>query len=389
LEAATQLYHRKIDCFNFEIYPARLPDRPPIARSHPISSLSPVPHAQMIRLPNHSKLGNILLVDDKPDNLRLLSEMLSDNGYEVRRVTKGKMALITARASPPDLVLLDIKMPDMDGYEVCLQLKADSRTAEIPVIFMSALDELPDKVKAFTMGGVDYITKPFQLEEVLVRVKTQITLRRQQQQLQIQNRQLQEEIQRRKEIEAALQRSQTELQKANTELYRLAHLDGLTHVANRRRFDEYIDREWRRLAREKRPLSLIMCDVDYFKPYNDHYGHQMGDDCLRAIARAISDALKRPADLAARYGGEEFAILLPNTPLEGAIAVAEDISRSVRHLEIPHPHSQIGAIVTLSFGVGSQIPRSENHPSTLIDLADRALYRSKQNGRDRVTALLK
>lgn len=343
----------------------------------------------MIRLPNHSKLGNILLVDDKPDNLRLLSEMLSDNGYEVRRVTKGKMALITARASPPDLVLLDIKMPDMDGYEVCLQLKADSRTAEIPVIFMSALDELPDKVKAFTMGGVDYITKPFQLEEVLVRVKTQITLRRQQQQLQIQNRQLQEEIQRRKEIEAALQRSQTELQKANTELYRLAHLDGLTHVANRRRFDEYIDREWRRLAREKRPLSLIMCDVDYFKPYNDHYGHQMGDDCLRAIARAISDALKRPADLAARYGGEEFAILLPNTPLEGAIAVAEDISRSVRHLEIPHPHSQIGAIVTLSFGVGSQIPQSENHPSTLIDLADRALYRSKQNGRDRVTALLK
>ncbi|EKD07961.1 MAG: response regulator [Limnospira sp. PMC 1291.21] len=128
----------------------------------------------MMRPPNTSQFGNILLVDDKPDNLRLLSQMLTEQGYNVRRVTKGKMALITAKASPPDLVLLDIKMPDMDGYEVCLQLKADEITAEIPVIFMSALDELPDQVKAFTIGGVDYITKPFQVEEVLVRVKTQI-----------------------------------------------------------------------------------------------------------------------------------------------------------------------------------------------------------------------
>lgn len=342
----------------------------------------------MIRLQNTSQFGNILLVDDKPDNLRLLSQMLTEHGYNVRRVTKGKMALITAKASPPDLVLLDIKMPDMDGYEVCLQLKADAITAEIPVIFMSALDELPDKVKAFTIGGVDYITKPFQIEEVLVRVKTQMVLRQQQQQLQAQNHKLQQEIQRRKEIESALQKSQTELQQANAELYRIAHLDGLTHVANRRRFDEYIAVEWKRLARTQQPLSLIICDVDYFKPYNDHYGHQMGDDCLRNIAKAIEGTLKRPGDLAARYGGEEFVVLLPDTDLEGTIAVAENISQAVKNLNIPHLHSQVNKIVTLSFGVASQIPNLTESPCKLIDIADRALYQSKQKGRDRVTALV-
>lgn len=342
----------------------------------------------MVWLPNTSQFGNILLVDDKPDNLRLLSQMLTEQGYNVRRVTKGKMALITAKASPPDLVLLDIKMPDMDGYEVCLQLKADKITAEIPVIFMSALDELPDKVKAFTIGGVDYITKPFQVEEVLVRVKTQMMLRQQQQQLQAQNYQLQQEIQRRQEIESALQRSQIELQQANAELYRIANLDGLTHVANRRRFDEYIIQQWQRLSLVQQPLSLIICDVDYFKPYNDHYGHQMGDDCLRNIAKALEKNVRGPADLAARYGGEEFVILLPETDLKGAIMVAEKLSEAVKKLQIPHLYSQVSEIVTLSFGVSSQIPQLTESPCQLIDLADRALYQSKQQGRDRVTAMV-
>lgn len=343
----------------------------------------------MIHFANsQSSLGSILLVDDKPDNLRLLSTMLMEHQYEVRRVTKGVMALKTAKAAPPDLIVLDIKLPDLDGYEVCQALKSDPMTAEIPIIFISALDNVLDKVKAFSVGGVDYITKPFQVEEVLVRVKNHLTLRIQHQQLLEQNERLQQEITARKQIEIALKESQFELQKLNQELQRLAHLDGLTQTANRRQFDHYLQQEWMRLCEEQKPLALMMCDVDYFKSYNDTYGHQAGDDCLRAIAQAISQAIPRTTDLVARYGGEEFAVILPETDILEAEIIAQTIQKKVQSLKLVHDQSQVSPYITLSLGITCLIPHCQSSPSLLIEWADRALYQAKKQGRNCSVILL-
>ncbi len=173
------------------------------------------------------------------------------------------------------------------------------------------------------------------------------------------------------------------LQTANDELNRLATLDSLTQVANRRRFDEYLEQEWRRLAREKAYLSLILCDIDYFKAYNDTYGHQAGDHCLREVAGAIRVSLKRPADLVARYGGEEFAVVLPNTDTTGALHIAEEIRARLKELQILHPHSTVSNYVTLSLGAASLIPNHQFCSAELIKAADDALYQAKSEGRDR------
>ena len=327
--------------------------------------------------PTQPSKENILIVDDTPNNLRLLSTMLTEQGYKVRSVISGKMALTATQAAPPDLILLDINMPQMNGYQICEKLKSNEKTREIPVIFISALDEVLDKVKAFAVGGVDYITKPFQLEEVLVRVQNQLTLRQLSKQLQEQNARLQEEIRERKLAQEALE-------KANQELQRLATLDGLTQVANRRRFDEYLSQEWQRLKREQLPLSLIMCDVDYFKSYNDTYGHQAGDDCLRQVAQAIKKTAKRSTDLVARYGGEEFILILPNTNEEGGMNIAGLMHESIHSLKIPHANSSVCKYVTLSIGVSSTIPSQNCSQETLISIVDKALYEAKQQGRNRI-----
>jgi diguanylate cyclase (GGDEF)-like protein len=173
------------------------------------------------------------------------------------------------------------------------------------------------------------------------------------------------------------------LEEANEKLQRLATLDGLTQVANRRLFDQYLHQEWSRLAREGKPLSLILCDIDYFKSYNDTYGHLAGDDCLQKIAHALGTGIKRPADLLARYGGEEFAVILPNTEDSGAIAVAENIREQVNKLQIPHAGSQVNPLVTLSLGIATMIPNVNQVPAELVSKADRALYQAKAQGRDR------
>jgi diguanylate cyclase (GGDEF)-like protein len=191
---------------------------------------------------------------------------------------------------------------------------------------------------------------------------------------------LQQEICQRQAAEAALQN-------VNQELQRLAYLDGLTQIANRRQFDDRLAVEWRTMKRDQSPLSLILCDVDYFKQFNDAYGHQVGDDCLRQVASAIANAACRSADLPARYGGEEFAILLPNTPLEGAVEVAKVIQTYIHYLEIPHRKSEVSLFVTLSFGVMSLIPSEGVLSDELVIGADKALYQSKVEGRDRITAL--
>lgn len=335
--------------------------------------------------------ASILIVDDTRANLRLLAGILSEQGYNVRPAPNGPHALTAIRAEAPDLILLDIKMPEMSGYEVCEQLKTDERTRDIPIIFISALNDIFDKVKAFSAGGVDYITKPFQTEEVLARVKAHLTIRQQQKRIQEQNAtlkaqhlaalelnvRLQEEIRERRHAEA-------KLEKANKELKRLASRDGLTQIANRRRFDEYLKQEWQRMTREQSPLSLLLSDLDDFKAYNDTYGHQAGDECLQQIAQCMDNALKRPADLVARYGGEEFVIILPNTDADGALHIAKRIQKEISRLKLPHAQSSVSPYITLSIGVSSTTPQQGNSPELLLDTTDKALYEVKALGKNAV-----
>ncbi|MFP4007201.1 MAG: diguanylate cyclase domain-containing protein [Spirulinaceae cyanobacterium] len=327
-------------------------------------------------LKNTSK---ILIIDDSSINIHVLTKILEKNNYRTEIAETGLLALKIVRQNRPDLILLDIMLPDMNGYAVCKMLKADPKIQDIPIIFMSALEEVPDKVKAFEVGAVDYMTKPFEPVEMIARIETHLRLRSLQVKLQEQNQQLQQEIHDRCIAETALKQ-------ANLQLKRLAHLDGLTQVANRRLFDDTLTQEWRRLQRDRLPLALILIDVDYFKDYNDFYGHLAGDDCLRQIARALSQAVKRPADLIARYGGEEFAVILPNTKTEGAVNVAQRIQDYIHNLAIPHKRSQVRNIVTASLGASSLVPSLDQSPEDLIASADRALYQAKQNGRDRVIA---
>lgn len=318
---------------------------------------------------------SILLVDDNLSNLKLLSNVLEARGYTLRAANNGTMALRSATTVPPDLILLDINMPDLDGYEVCRRLKLMPGLADIPVIFISTLDDVRDKVRAFEVGGVDYITKPFRFEEVLARVETHITLCRLRKQLVAQNEALQKEIGDR-------QRMEMELHAANRELLRLSRLDGLTQIANRLYLNEYMAQEWSRARREKYPLSILMCDIDRFKQYNDTYGHLQGDECLRSVARALAQAVHRPADLVARYGGEEFAVVLPNTGREGVQEVSERIRNRVKALAIPHETSDIQPMVTVSLGGATTVPRLGDPPDGLLEAADRALYAAKTGGRN-------
>jgi diguanylate cyclase (GGDEF)-like protein len=316
--------------------------------------------------------GRILIVDDTPHNLRLIANLLKTRGYQVRAATNGNMALSAVHSVLPELILLDIRMPELDGFEVCQRLKSNPETCDIPVIFLSALDDIGDKLKAFEAGGIDYITKPFHVAEVLVRVETHLNLRRLQQRLAQQNERLQQEVSDRLTAEAALQA-------ANQELYRLANLDGLTQVANRRRFDECLDQEWRRMAREQQPLSLILCDIDFFKDYNDTYGHIAGDECLRQVASVLGKTVKRPSDLVARYGGEEFIITLPNTPLSGAVQVTTEIQTGIKDLHLIHAGSP-NQNLTLSFGVVTVLPAVTESPIQMMLAAERCSMKQRPWG---------
>ncbi|CAN2050582.1 two-component system, chemotaxis family, response regulator WspR [Candidatus Magnetomoraceae bacterium gMMP-1] len=307
--------------------------------------------------------GKILVVDDEPENLRLLMDMLSKRGYIVYPSINGEMALEFNRSACPDIILLDIRLPGMDGYEVCRRLKADERTKSIPIIFISALEDISNKINAFDVGCVDYISKPFKEELVLARIKAHLAMHGLQKKLKIQNQYLCQEIKK---------------------LRRLASLDGLTQIANRRHFDEYLKREWKRRKREQESLSLIMCDIDYFKLYNDTYGHPAGDEILRQIAKVIERAARRPADLAARYGGEEFVIVLPNTDAEGALKVAQFIFEDVNNLKIPHKQSTVCPYITLSIGVTVGISSCVYSAEVFLNTADQALYEAKEQGRNTI-----
>jgi diguanylate cyclase (GGDEF)-like protein len=283
-----------------------------------------------------------------PTNVKILGEALRPS-YDIVVATNGRKALEIAQTQRPDLILLDIMMPELDGYAVCRLLKEDDRTKNIPVIFITAKDQTDDELRGLEMGAVDYITKPFQVTIVKARVRTQLDLKRKYDLLES-----------------------------------MVSLDGLTEIPNRRRFDEVLEQEWRRMQRAGQSLAALMIDIDYFKNYNDAYGHAAGDACLKAVARALSQSLHRPADLMARYGGEEFAAILPETNAAGALALGEKLRLNVENLRIPHEHSSAAAYVTISVGSASALPAGGGPASALVEAADAMLYKAKQAGRNQV-----
>ncbi|OZH54487.1 hypothetical protein AFK68_10595 [Hydrocoleum sp. CS-953] len=489
---------------------------------------------------------NILVVDDAPENLRLLSTMLEHHGYHVRKAINGRIAINGAQIAKPDLILLDINLPDIDGYEVCQKLKSLEQTKEIPIIFISAYSEEVDKVRAFEVGGRDYITKPFKLREVLARVENQLSIYQLQIELKEKKLELEKEVIERQnyeekirflllttpaisttlDIHSALevtinhvcanirwdfgeawlpnsdnsrllysqscylnsqdfsefqnyskklsftpnidlvgrvwqakdaewiediseispqeferynlalkmgfksafavpilwsnevlailvffkqetlpknqhlidllkivgthlgvviqsQKAEYTLKLANQRLSLLATLDGLTQIANRHRFDQYLEQEWQRMKLENLPLSLIICDLDFFKLYNDNYGSQAGDDCLKKIAKTIQEIVNIPEYLVARYGGEEFAIILPNTNTKSALIIAENIRSEVENLKILHSQSPINEFVTISIGISSMVPQENNSSAELIAMAEKALSLKQRSRGDK------
>ena len=332
----------------------------------------------------------ILVADDDKIMRQLIAHVMEKEGYRVVEATNGEECLAVYKRCTPDIVLLDAMMPRMDGFTCCAHLlalskkhfssfpkeqieeiflhqeeqilwnQADSLLASIertPVLMITGLEDEKSVDRAFEVGATDFVTKPIHWPVLRQRVRRLIQQSRLYKQLEV----------------------------ANQELQRLATLDGLTQVANRRCFDEYINQEWRRMAREKFPLALVLGDIDFFKLYNDTYGHQAGDHCLQKVARIVSNEAKRATDLAARYGGEELAVILPNTDLKGGLEVAKRIRENVKALGIAHEASPMEC-VSLSLGVAAFIPTPQTSPQALIQAADKALYQAKAQGRDRAVA---
>lgn len=298
---------------------------------------------------NEKKKPLILIVDDTPTNIQVLAEALRVE-YRVRVAGSGRAAFdIIAKHGAPDLVLLDVMMPQMDGYEVCRNLKQSLDTKNIPVIFVTAKSDAVDEEYGLRLGAVDYIAKPFHLPIVAARVRNHINLK----------------------MKTDLLESQ-------------AMLDGLTNIPNRRRFDEALESEWKRAQRSGMPLSLIIADIDFFKRFNDNYGHGIGDECLKKVAASLAACIERPSDLVARYGGEEFVALLPDTDATGAHAIAERFRSHVESMQIPHAYSDAANYVTVSVGLASATPDAEMLWADLLKQADEGLYLAKETGRNRV-----
>jgi diguanylate cyclase (GGDEF)-like protein len=310
----------------------------------------------------------VLVVDDDKLSRLQIKWALQQEGYRVVEALNGEQCLILYAQLKPDIVLLDALMPVVDGFTCCARMREFAKQQQknhyqTPILMITGLEDQASVDRAFEVGATDFLTKPIHWAIFNHRIRRLIEQSRLEQEKQVLYQQLEE---------------------ANRMLLRLVSTDGLTQVANRRRFDEYLEQEWQRLAREKAPLSLVLCDIDFFKLYNDTYGHLAGDRCLQQVATAISAVVKRPADLVARYGGEEFAVILPNTPANGGIYVAEAIRAAISQLEIAHEKSLVQHYITLSLGVTSLIPSHDTNPTQLITAADSALYRAKEEGRDRV-----
>lgn len=305
----------------------------------------------------------ILVVEDSRANRLLLTQHVERFGASVLPAETGEAALETFARMRPDMVLLDVVLPDIDGFVVAQRIRAMEKPGEwTPIIFLSSLSDDASIEKGIAAGGDDYLLKP--ISEIVLGAKIRA-------------------MQRLVLMRSSLLALTRKLDAANQELVRISSSDGLTGVANRRFFDETMALEWRRARRHSNSIAMLMCDIDFFKLFNDTYGHQAGDDCLRKVATAISVNTERPSDMVARYGGEEFVVVLPETTIGGALMVAEKIRQAIRELNIAHDSSPSGR-VTMSIGIASAAPGFDNPPDDLIHAADKALYRAKREGRDRV-----
>lgn len=304
----------------------------------------------------------VLIVDDSPTIRTGLRSLVEKMGHSVIEAGNGKDALEIYRRDRPDLVLIDVMMPVMDGYEGARHMRQSRPDEWVPIIFLSSKEADQDLDRAIEAGGDDYLVKPVSFVVLNAKIRA---------------------LQRIESTRSKLLEMSRELAAANRELENLSRQDGLTGIANRRYFDSYLSAEMKRASRERQPISLILADVDYFKAYNDCYGHQAGDDCLRQVASALRSVGRRPADLAARYGGEEFAMVLPATATDGAVDVAKQLVQAIDGMSIPHVRSGVSSTVSISQGIASIVPAQDTSPESVIELADQALYQAKQQGRNR------
>ncbi|MDR1463473.1 MAG: diguanylate cyclase [Azoarcus sp.] len=307
----------------------------------------------------------VLLIEDTVTSATVVCNWLTNMKLTALHADTGEAGLEMFKHERPDLVLLDIIMPGMDGFEVAKRIRKLEKNHWTPIIFLTARTDEQDLQRAIDAGGDDYLIKP--VSEIVLKAKISA-------------------MRRMAEMRDSLRTLTNKLEKTNHELQRLSAIDSLTGIANRRRFDGAMLREWRRCSRSAKPLSLLMLDVDLFKLFNDHYGHQMGDECLKIVAHTLEESTQRPNDMVARYGGEEFATILPETNAEGALAVGEAMRAGIEGLRIDHAWSPISQVVTISVGAACVIPPSNGETGiyALIKAADDALYRAKEAGRNRV-----
>jgi len=295
------------------------------------------------------KMQTILIVDDVTQNIVILNSTLKDD-YNTLFAKSGEEALKVAKENKPDLILLDVMMPGMNGFEVCKELKKDLELKNIPVIFVTALNDTGNESEGLNIGAVDYIRKPYNIDIVKLRVRNHL-----------------------------------QMKQYRDELLKLSNTDRLTEIPNRRSVMESFDREIKRAIRFQSTLGFIMLDIDFFKNYNDNYGHVAGDVTLHEVAQAISKSLRRPADVAGRYGGEEFFGILPDTDKDGVMKISKDILDAVSGLSIPHHFSEVSDVITISIGACSLIPELKKPVEYYVDLADKALYVSKNTGRNKIS----
>jgi diguanylate cyclase (GGDEF)-like protein len=305
----------------------------------------------------------VLLVEDSKVTLRVLSNYLERMGIVPIKCDSGAMAIDIYHRERPDIILLDAQLPDIDGFEVALKIRALEKAEDwTAIIFLTSMDKDEDLARGIEVGGDDYLLKP--ISEVVLQAKLRA-------------------MHRLVEMQRSLVKVTQQLNEANTQLLKLSATDGLTGIANRRMYDELALREWRRCERMKKPYSLVMVDVDHFKLFNDKYGHQAGDECLKKVAEQVGRVAPRATDLAARYGGEEFVLVLGETDADGAKWIANRLRLQVSELNIPH-YATESRHVTISCGVASVLPSEKLSLDVLLKSADHALYQAKKTGRNLV-----
>lgn len=330
---------------------------------------------------------SILIIDDSEEIGTLIRLFLKSAGYEdvVYANSAGSAKTILGLEAENDrdsdleipkidLILLDIIMPDMNGIDLCRLIKSSDAHKDIPVVMTTAVDKTSLLEEAFEAGAIDYLNKPLNKIELAARARSLLKLKA--------------ETDKRKERELELLELNKILQSVNEQLKRLSSLDGLTGISNRRSFDERLNEEWNRERRNVAPLSLILIDIDFFKLYNDNYGHLAGDECLARVANCLKETVHRPGDFVARYGGEEFVVILPETDEKGAMVIAENLRLAVEKMNLEHKMSKVSNHVTISLGVATILPSKLITQETLIDSADKALYTSKEKGRNRASIVI-